>query len=108
MENKRFENKQMIKKTQQARELVSHSVEELYGISEPTMDAYNEAMAMSEATPEEIKLKSKKLKMASKELDRYHKKAFKYIEAKKLIKQYEYYSNWNSIFNTQLDKNVNV
>ncbi|MFR6066324.1 MAG: MFS transporter [Eubacterium sp.] len=108
LENKRFENKQMIKKTQQARELVSHSVEELYGISEPTMDAYNEAMAMSEATPEERKLKSKKLKMASKEFDRYHKKAFKYIEAKKLIKQYEYYSNWNSIFNTQLDKSVNA
>lgn len=46
--------------------------------------------------------------MASKELDRYHKKAFKYIEAKKLIKQYEYYCNWNSIFNTQLDKSVNA
>ena len=33
----------MIKKTEKAKELLSHSVEELYGISEPTMDKYNAA-----------------------------------------------------------------
>ena len=92
----------MIKKVSKAKELISHSVEELYSISEPTMEAYNKAKAMSEESYEEIKAKNKMLKEASKELDRFHKKAFKYIEARKLVKQYEYYLDWNAIFGKEV------
>ena len=40
-EKDRFNDPKMIKKTEKAKELLSHSVEELYGISEPSMDKYN-------------------------------------------------------------------
>ena len=79
-------------------ELLSNSVEELYGISKPSMDLYNEAMTMKESNSTEEKIKRKQLKTASKALDRFHKKAFKYIQAEKLMKQYECYSSWDSIF----------
>lgn len=101
-ENRRFSSPEMIKKVNKAKELISHSVEELYSISEPTMEAYNKAKAMSEESYEEIKAKNKMLKEASKELDRFHKKAFKYIEARKLVKQYEYYLDWNAIFGKEV------
>lgn len=101
-ENRRFSSPEMIKKVNKAKELISHSVEELYSISEPTMEAYNKAKAMSEESYEEIKAKNKMLKEASKELDRFHKKAFKYIEARKLVKQYEYYLDWNRIFGKEV------
>ena len=88
----------MLKKTAKANELLTHTVEELYGISEPTLDKYNEANAMSENTKEEANLKATKLKEASKEIDTIHKKAYDYIQARKLIKQKEYYANWDKIF----------
>ena len=91
----------MKKKTAKAKELLSHTVEELYGISEPSMDSFNRANAMSENTREEMQLKDKAIKEASKELDRFHKKAYEYIQARKLIKQLEYYQNWDSIFETE-------
>lgn len=97
-EKERFNQPKMIEKVEKAQELLSHSVEELYGISEPTMDAYNAAKAMRESTNEEMKQKDKAIKTAQKELDRFNKKAFKYIEARKLIKQYENYSNWQALF----------
>ena len=43
-------------------------------------------------------LKAQKLKEASKELDTFHKKAYDYIQARKLIKQLEYYSHWDELF----------
>ena len=98
LEKNRFESDKMIKSLKEARELLSHSVEELYGISKPSMDLYNEAMTMKESNPTEEKIKRKQLKTASKALDRFHKKAFKYIQAEKLMKQYECYSSWDSIF----------
>ncbi len=101
-EKDRFETPEMIGKIERARELLSHTVEELYGIKEPTMDEYNRANAMSENTDEEIKQKTAALKKASKELDRFHKKAYLYLEARKLMKQMEYYSNWNSIFEAEM------
>ena len=97
-EKERFTTERMIKKTVKATDLLSHTVEELYGISEPTLDKYNEANAMSENTKEEANLKATKLKEASKELDTFHKKAYDYIQARKLIKQKEYYANWDKIF----------
>lgn len=97
-EKERFTTERMIKKTAKATDLLSHTVEELYGISEPTLDKYNEANAMSESTKEEANLKATKLKEASKELDTFHKKAYDYIQARKLIKQKEYYANWDKIF----------
>ena len=97
-EKERFTTERMIKKTAKATDLLSHTVEELYGISEPTLDKYNEVNAMSENTKEEANLKATKLKEASKELDTFHKKAYDYIQARKLIKQKEYYANWNKIF----------
>ena len=97
-EKERFTTERMIKKTTKATDLLSHTVEELYGISEPTLDKYNEANAMSENTKEEANLKATKLKEASKELDTFHKKAYDYIQARKLIKQKEYYANWDKIF----------
>lgn len=97
-EKDRFNQSDMIQKVKKAQELLSHSVEQLYGISEPTMDAYNKAKAMSENNAEEIKQKQKAIKEARKELDFFNKKAFKYIQARKLIKQYEYYSNWQTLF----------
>lgn len=97
-EKERFTTERMIKKTAKATDLLSHTVEELYGISEPTLDKYNEANAMSENTKEEANLKATKLKEASKELDTFHKKAYDYIQARKLIKQKEYYANWDKIF----------
>lgn len=97
-ERGRFEEEKMAAQTQKARELLKHSVEELYEMSEPSTDAYNAANAMPETTKEEIKAKNAALKEASKELDRFHKKAYEYIKARKLIKQYEYYSNWDKIF----------
>ncbi len=100
-EKNRFETEQMKKKTAKAKELLSHTVEELYGISEPSMDSFNRANAMSENTREEMQLKDKAIKEASKELDRFHKKAYEYIQARKLIKQLEYYQNWDSIFETE-------
>ncbi|MCI6353799.1 MFS transporter [Eubacterium coprostanoligenes] len=97
-EKDRFATEKMLKKTAKANELLTHTVEELYGISEPTLDKYNEANAMSENTKEEANLKATKLKEASKELDIFHKKAYDYIQARKLIKQKEYYANWDKIF----------
>lgn len=97
-EHKRFEQPKMINKIEAANELLSHTVEELYGISEPTMDRYNAANAMPESTPEEAKMKKTALKEAQRELDNFNKKAYDYIVARKLMKQVEYYENWNKIF----------
>lgn len=101
-EKERFENEKMKKKTAKAKELLTHTVEELYGISEPTLDKYNEANAMGEGTKEEAKIKAAKLKEASKELDAFHKKAYDYIQARKLVKQNEYYTHWDEIFASEL------
>lgn len=97
-EHKRFEQPKMINKIEAAKELLSHTVEELYGISEPTMDRYNAANAMPESTAEEAKMKKTALKKAQMELDNFNKKAYDYIVARKLMKQVEYYENWNKIF----------
>lgn len=97
-EHKRFEQPKMINKIEAAKELLSHTVEELYGISEPTMDRYNAANEMPESTAEEAKMKKTALKEAQKELDNFNKKAYDYIVARKLMKQVEYYENWNKIF----------
>ncbi len=97
-EKNRFNEEKMVKKCEKAKELLASTVEELYGISEPSMDKYNEANAMSENTKEEQKLKAQKLKEASKELDAFNKKAYDYIQARKLIKQLEYYSHWEELF----------
>lgn len=97
-EHRRFEQPKMINKIEAAKELLSHTVEELYGISEPTMDRYNAANAMPESTAEEAKMKKTALKEAQKELDNFNKKAYDYIVARKLMKQVEYYENWNKIF----------
>lgn len=101
-EKDRFVTEKMLKKTAKAKELLTHTVEELYGISEPTLDKYNEANAMSENTKEEAKIKAIKLKEASKELDTFHKKAYDYIQARKLVKQNEYYTHWDEIFTSEL------
>ena len=101
-EKDRFATEKMLKKTAKAKELLTHTVEELYGISEPTLDKYNEANAMSENTKEEAKIKAVKLKEASKELDTFHKKAYDYIQARKLVKQKEYYTHWDEIFTNEL------
>ncbi|WP_308617504.1 MFS transporter [uncultured Eubacterium sp.] len=101
-EKDRFATEKMLKKTVKAKELLTHTVEELYGISEPTLDKYNEANAMSENTKEEAKIKAAKLKEASKELDTFHKKAYDYIQARKLVKQNEYYTHWDEIFTSEL------
>lgn len=73
-EKNRFNEEKMVKKCEKAKELLASTVEQLYGISEPSMDKYNEANAMSENTKEEQKLKAQKLKEASKELDAFKKK----------------------------------
>lgn len=104
-EKDRFATEKMLKKTAKAKELLTHTVEELYGISEPTLDKYNEANAMSEDTKEEAKIKAVKLKEASRELDTFHKKAYDYIQARKLVKQNEYYTHWNEIFTNELYTN---
>lgn len=104
-EKDRFVTEKMLKKTAKAKELLTHTVEELYGISEPTLDKYNEANAMSENTKEEAKIKAIKLKEASKELDTFHKKAYDYIQARKLVKQNEYYTHWDEIFTNELYTN---
>ena len=101
-EKDRFATEKMLKKTAKAKELLTHTVEELYGISEPTLDKYNKANAMSENTKEEAKIKAAKLKEASKELDTFHKKAYDYIQARKLVKQNEYYTHWDEIFTSEL------
>ena len=103
-EKDRFATEKMLKKTAKAKELLTHTVEELYGISEPMLDKYNEANAMSENTKEEAKIKAVKLKEASKELDTFHKKAYDYIQARKLVKQKEYYTHWDEIFTSELQK----
>ena len=41
------------------------------------------------------------MREASKELDRFHKKAFNYIQARKLVKQLEYYTHWETIFESE-------
>ena len=104
-EKDRFATEKMLKKTAKAKELLTHTIEELYGISEPTLDKYNEANAMSENTKEEAKIKAAKLKEASKELDTFHKKAYDYIQARKLVKQNEYYTHWDEIFTNELYSN---
>lgn len=104
-EKDRFATEKMLKKTAKAKELLTHTIEELYGISEPTLDKYNEANAMSENTKEEAKIKAAKLKEASKELDTFHKKAYDYIQARKLVKQNEYYTHWDEIFTSELYTN---
>lgn len=101
-EKDRFATEKMLKKTAKAKELLTHTIEELYGISEPTLDKYNKANAMSEDTKEEAKIKAAKLKEASKELDTFHKKAYDYIQARKLVKQNEYYTHWDEIFTSEL------
>lgn len=54
-------------------------MEELYGLSEPSMDKFNTASAMHEDTREEMLKKDRAIKEASKELDRFNKKAYNYI-----------------------------
>ncbi len=100
-EKDRFEKEDMKKALSKAYGLLSHTVEELYSISEPSLEKYNEANAMSENTAEERKAKTAALKAASKELDTFHKKAYDYIRARALVKQATYYANWNEIFEAQ-------
>ncbi len=100
-EKDRFKDDKMVKKCDKAKELLTHTIEELYGISEPSMDKYNEANAMSENTKEEQRLKAQKLKEASRELDKFNKKAYDYIQARKLLKQLEYYSHWDEMFEVE-------
>lgn len=100
-EKNRFEKDDMKKALSKAKELLSHTVEELYSVSEPTLERYNNAKALPEKTPEEQKLKAAELNAASKELDSFHKKAYDYIRARALVKQEAYYANWNEIFEAQ-------
>ena len=91
----------MQRRVEKAKALLSHTVEELYGISEPTMDRYNTAKAMDESTKAAAKAKAQAMREASKELDRFHKKAYNYIQARKLVKQLEYYTHWETIFESE-------
>ena len=50
------------------------------------MDKFNTANAMHEDTREEMLKKDRAIKEASKELDRFNKKAYTYIQARKLMK----------------------
>ena len=61
----------------------------------------NEANALPEDTKEQAQFKSARLKEASKELDLCHKKAYDYIQARKLMKQVEYYSHWDERFESE-------
>lgn len=100
-EKNRFDDPVMQHRVEKAKALLSHTVEELYGISEPTMDRYNAAKAMDESTKAAAKAKAQAMREASKELDRFHKKAYNYIQARKLVKQLEYYTHWETIFESE-------
>lgn len=100
-EKNRFDDPAMQRRVEKAKELLSHTVEELYGISEPTMDRYNAAKAMDESTKAAAKAKAQAMREASKELDRFHKKAYNYMQARKLVKQLEYYTHWETIFESE-------
>lgn len=100
-EKNRFDDPAMQRRVEKAKALLSHTVEELYGISEPTMDRYNTAKAMDEGTKAAAKAKAQAMREASKELDRFHKKAYNYIQARKLVKQLEYYTHWETIFESE-------
>lgn len=100
-EKNRFDDPAMQRRVEKAKALLSHTVEELYGISEPTMDRYNAAKAMDESTKAAAKAKAQAMRDASKELDRFHKKAYNYIQARKLVKQLEYYTHWETIFESE-------
>lgn len=100
-EKNRFDDPAMQRRVEKAKALLSHTVEELYGISEPTMDRYNTAKAMDESTKAAAKAKAQTMREASKELDRFHKKAYNYIQARKLVKQLEYYTHWETIFESE-------
>lgn len=100
-EKDRFDDPAMQRRVEKAKALLSHTVEELYGISEPTMDRYNTAKAMDESTKAAAKAKAQAMREASKELDRFHKKAYNYIQARKLVKQLEYYTHWETIFESE-------
>ncbi len=102
-EKNRFEKEEMKKAVLKAEELLSHSVEELYSISEPSLEKYNMANAMPETTKEERRKKADALHKAQKELDVFHKKAYDYIKARALLKQKMYYENWNEIFEVRND-----
>ncbi|MCC8016155.1 MAG: hypothetical protein LIO43_01905 [Clostridiales bacterium] len=67
------------------------------------MDKYNNANSMDESTKEAAKKKRAAIKEAQKELDLFHKKAYDYIQARKLVKQESYYSNWNDIFTVKAE-----
>lgn len=100
-EKNRFDDPAMQRRVEKAKALLSHTVEELYGISEPTMDRYNAAKAMDESTKAAAKAKAQAMREASKELDHFHKKAYNYIQARKLVKQLEYYTHWETIFESE-------
>lgn len=100
-EKDRFDDPAMQRRVEKAKALLSHTVEELYGISEPTMDRYNTAKAMDESTKAAAKAKAQAMREASKELDRFHKKAYNYMQARKLVKQLEYYTHWETIFESE-------
>lgn len=100
-EKNRFDDPAMQRRVEKAKALLSHTVEELYGISEPTMDRYNTAKAMDESTKAAAKAKAQAMREASKELDRFHKKAYNYMQARKLVKQLEYYTHWETIFESE-------
>lgn len=100
-EKNRFDDPAMQRRVEKAKALLSHTVEELYGISDPTMDRYNTAKAMDESTKAAAKAKAQAMREASKELDRFHKKAYNYIQARKLVKQLEYYTHWETIFESE-------
>lgn len=100
-EKNRFDDPAMQRRVEKAKALLSHTVEELYGISEPTMDRYNTAKAMDESTKAAAKAKAQAMREASKELDHFHKKAYNYMQARKLVKQLEYYTHWETIFESE-------
>ena len=61
-EKNRFDDPAMQRRVEKAKALLSHTVEELYGISEPTMDRYNAAKAMDESTKAAAKAKAQAMR----------------------------------------------
>lgn len=74
-------------------------IEKLFpnGISEPDEAELLSALAMPEATRQETKLKNKAVKNAELKQKLFHDAAQPYVDAKKLVDEYNSYCDWNKI-----------
>ena len=89
----KFESEDMQIKLRTAKRIVA----EHNGIDEPDPDEVRKAMFMPESTRQERKLRSRAIKEAEKRMMNFERAQKDYVEAKRLIAEYDSYLKWDEI-----------